>query len=241
MATWKRPDHIPFPHTWHTFQTRDPIATGDNRLVNYRVQDLPPERFEDAIQHMCTHFLRDEPICRSLGLANDLVGVQEIASVWRKVLQQRCAVVCFREESPEIVGLNMLTVVTRGDEADDSSKSKSPAVRNFVSSTLYMTKQGKLFETHQVDCFLSAWGLSVNPVYRGLGIATEILRVRIPFCRAFGLTLSATVFSHPGSQVPVAKVGFKDAVVERFVDLVAKGYRLPVPVEFNKLMTLKVK
>lgn len=114
-------------------------------------------------------------------------------------------------------------------------------MRDFVSATLYMTEQGKLFDTHQVDCFLSAWGLSVHPIYRGLGIATEILRARISFCRAFGLTLSATVFSHPGSQVPAAKVGFQDEVVKRFIDLVKMGYNLPVPVEFNKLMTLKVK
>lgn len=237
MGTWKRPDHIAFPQTWHTFQAKDPTSS---RLVNYRVQDLPPERVDDAIQHMCTHFLRDEPICRSLGLSNDPVGVREMATVWRKVAQQQCVVACFREESDEIVGLNMLTVVTRDDPAD-SSKFESAAVRDFVNSTLYMTKQANLFETHQVNCFLSAWGLSVHPAYRGLGIATEILRARIPFCRALGLTLSATVFSHPGSQVPAAKVGFEDAVVERFVDLAAKGYRLSVPVEFNKLMTLKVK
>ncbi|EAT34936.1 AAEL012862-PA [Aedes aegypti] len=219
MATWKRPDHIPFPQIWHTFQAGDP--TSDNRLINYRVQDLPPERVDDAIQHMCTHFLRDEPICRSLGLINDPVGVREIATIWRQVANQQCVVVCFREGSDEIF--------------------ESPAVRDFVSATLYMTEQGKLFDTHQVDCFLSAWGLSVHPIYRGLGIATEILRARISFCRAFGLTLSATVFSHPGSQVPAAKVGFQDEVVKRFIDLVKMGYNLPVPVEFNKLMTLKVK
>lgn len=103
-----------------------------------------------------------------------------------------------------------------------------------------MTEKGKLFETHRVDRFLSAWGLSVHPDFRGLGIATEILRVRVPVCQAFGVRLSATVFSHPGSQVPAAKVGFRDAVVERFEDLALRGFSFPVSVEFNKLMTLTV-
>lgn len=116
MSTWERPEHVPFPHTWHTFQARDPKAN-DDHLISYRVQDLPLERIEDAIGHMCTHFLRDEPICRSLNLANDPVGVREISEVWRKVAHQRCAVVCFREGSDEIVGLNMLTVVSRSDES----------------------------------------------------------------------------------------------------------------------------
>ncbi|XP_062564495.1 uncharacterized protein LOC134227163 [Armigeres subalbatus] len=239
MPAWNRPDHVPFPHTWHTFQARDPTAA-DDRLINYRVQDLPPERAEDAVRHMCTYFLKDEPICRSLKLVDDPVGVREMSLVWAKVARQRCAVVCFREGSDEIVGLNMLTVVSREDDASSGSKFESPAVRDFVDSTLYMTDQGKLFETYEVDCFLSAWGLSVHPTYRGLGISTEIIRARIPFCRQFGLKLSATVFSHPGSQVPAAKVGFQDAVVIRFVDLANQGYRLAVPVEYNKLMVLKV-
>ncbi|KFB38051.1 hypothetical protein ZHAS_00005339 [Anopheles sinensis] len=104
-----------------------------------------------------------------------------------------------------------------------------------------MTERGQLFERFSVEHFLSAWGLSVHPRFRGLGLAKEILRARIPFCQAMGLKLSATVFSHPGSQIPAAKVGFQDAVVEKFSKLAEKGFVIPgISVEYNKLMVLMV-
>ncbi|XP_058456531.1 uncharacterized protein LOC131433925 [Malaya genurostris] len=238
MGPWKRPGEIPFPKVWHTFQARDP-KTKQN--VTYRVQDLPPDRLEDAVNHMCKYFLCDEPICASLNLSQDAVGVEEISSVWRSVAQQRCVIVCFREGHDEIVGINVLTVVSK-DDPELFSKFKSAGVQAFVDCTVYMTQQANLFERYpQADGrFLSAWGLSVHPEYRRCGLATEILRARIPFCRAMGLRLSATVFSHPGSQIPAATVGFRDVVVERFIDLTAIGFRFPVKVDLDKLMVLEI-
>ncbi|XP_055617018.1 uncharacterized protein LOC129762608 [Toxorhynchites rutilus septentrionalis] len=237
MTYWKRPDGFPYPQVWRRFQVRDPL-TGE--LEAYRVQDLPPERFEDAIDHMCNHFLRDEPICASLNLVGDTVGIEELSAVWRRVVEQRCAVVCFKEASDEIIGLNMLTVVSKEDSHKEPLKFKSAAVQTFVDCTLYLTEKGNLFERHHIDHFLSAWGLSVHPNFRRRGLATEILSARDPICRAFGLSLSATVFSHPGSQIPAAKVGFQEEVVEKFADLANVGFRIPTKVEYNKLMTLKI-
>lgn len=63
--TWRRPENIPFPSVWLKFKAKD--LNSDN-LVEYRVQDLPLDRYEDAIDHMCIHFLVDEPMCKSLGM-----------------------------------------------------------------------------------------------------------------------------------------------------------------------------
>lgn len=74
---------------------------------------------------------------------------------------------------------------------------------NFISS------QVDVFEKFKVDAYLTAYGLSVSRKYRGRGIATEILRARIPFCQAFGIKISSTVFSSLPAQKSAAKVGFK--------------------------------
>ncbi|XP_052868047.1 uncharacterized protein LOC128274003 [Anopheles cruzii] len=238
MSSWKRPDTIPYPSVWHRFTAQTPDPT--NQPVTYLVQDVPVDRFEDCIQHMCSYFLRDEPTCRSLRIASDPAAVEEFSALWRMVLLQRCAVVCLREDSDEIVGVNMLHVASRND-SNANARIRSPAMKTMVDCTLYMTEKGNLFERYPVECFLSAWGLSVHPRYRGLGLAKEILYTRIPLGQALGLKLSATVFSHPGSQIPASKVGFRDAVVEKFVDLAEKGFILPdINVEYNKLMVLEL-
>lgn len=56
---WKRPESIEYPKIWHTFQARDVDSDG---LVEYRIQDLPQSRAEDAYQHMFANFIQDEPI-----------------------------------------------------------------------------------------------------------------------------------------------------------------------------------
>lgn len=63
--SWKRPSNIQFPSVWLTFKEKD---LNSNDLVEYRVQDLPVDRFEDAIKHMTAVFVADVPMCRSKGL-----------------------------------------------------------------------------------------------------------------------------------------------------------------------------
>ncbi|XP_055586110.1 uncharacterized protein LOC129738831 [Uranotaenia lowii] len=237
MATsWNRPSELEFPRVWITFQARD---LDSDRLVTYRVQDLPPNRAEDAIAHMKKHFLRDEPMCGSVGLYKDPVALEEFSEMWKNIIQQKLPVVCFREGSDEIVGLNMLCIVSKADQKE--YKFQSANLRTVYESYVSLLKQASIFEKYKVDHYLSAWGLSVDPRYRGRGIGTELLRARIPMCRSMGLTVTVTLFSNPGSQIPAAKVGFYDEIVVTYGQLAEQGWLFPgVTYEFNKLMTMIV-
>ncbi|XP_053681713.1 uncharacterized protein LOC128732481 [Sabethes cyaneus] len=237
MSSWTRPVDVSHPRVWHTFEARDPNG---NRLVRYRVQDLPDDRVDEAIEHMKTFFLRDEPMCSSVGLDKDPVALEEFSQMWQTIAKQRVAIVCFREGSDEIVGLNMLTVVSRS-ESSKQLKFESVGLQTVYDSYVGMLKQADLFEKYGVEHYLSAWGLSVAPKYRGRGIATELLRARIPICRALGFRLTVTLFSTPGSQIPAAKVGFYDEIVVTYKQLAEQGYDFPgVTYEFNKLMSMTV-
>lgn len=62
---WKRPDSTEFPKVWHTFKARDLYS---DELVEYRIQDLPLERMEEAFEHMFDNYIKDEPIGQVLGM-----------------------------------------------------------------------------------------------------------------------------------------------------------------------------
>lgn len=62
--TWTRPSTVACPQIWSLFVARD-VATDD--MVEYRIQDLPTERIEDAMQYMLSNYLKDEPISQALG------------------------------------------------------------------------------------------------------------------------------------------------------------------------------
>lgn len=55
----------------------------------------------------------------------------------------------------------------------------------------------------------------VNRNFRGLGIATEMLKARIPLLKAIGLSVTSTVFSVIGSQKAAKNAGFIEDFVIR--------------------------
>ncbi len=60
---WSRPQTTEFPKIWKTFFARD---INSEKLIEYRIQDLPESRFEEAIKHMRANYLQDEPITNTL-------------------------------------------------------------------------------------------------------------------------------------------------------------------------------
>jgi hypothetical protein len=51
-----------------------------------------------------------------LGVPDDPVALKEMEELWFGIVPQKCALVCFKENSPEIVGLNMVSVYTKDDK-----------------------------------------------------------------------------------------------------------------------------
>jgi len=56
-----RPSGQP-PKVWQQIEKKDK----DGKLMNFTIQEIPEDRYEDAVQHMCTFFLADEPTCQCL-------------------------------------------------------------------------------------------------------------------------------------------------------------------------------
>lgn len=75
--------------------------------------------------------------------------------------------------------------------------------------------QFDILKNYKVDKFMVAYGLSVSRKYRGRKIGKEILRARIPLCRALGIKVTTTVFTGFASQKSAANVGFEENFVIR--------------------------
>lgn len=48
------------PKVWQLIEK----VTKDGKKLKFTIQEIPEDRSEDAIQHMCTYFLADEPTCK---------------------------------------------------------------------------------------------------------------------------------------------------------------------------------
>lgn len=109
----RRPPNLPYPNEWLSFQA---LSEDNETLVQYRIQDLPPSRFEDAVKHMTKYFLSDEPVCQSRKLKEHPRSIYEFQDIIRSaMIENKMTIACFCEGSDEIVGVNIL-YVKRQDE-----------------------------------------------------------------------------------------------------------------------------
>lgn len=129
---WKRPVSS-VSKVWSTFEAKN-VDSDD--LIEYRIQDLPESRFEEALENLVSIFCKDEPLCEAYGtllfqrvskceqlfqsfifieVINDPDAIEDYRRMWNIAIQQKCALVCFKDGSDEIVGLN-INFVTIKDE-----------------------------------------------------------------------------------------------------------------------------
>jgi hypothetical protein len=117
MYKFKRPESLPLPTTYYTFTAKD--KTGDN-IVEYRVQDLTEEYFEQAVDFMVKYFLPDETLCASKNVPEKPNAIESFRGFWWDMLRHKLSIACFRNDgSGELVGANILIVNTKEDKEAD--------------------------------------------------------------------------------------------------------------------------
>lgn len=204
MTKWTRSEFVK-PQVWHEFCL---INHETNEKEDFVVVDLQRENHTAALDHMLENFLSDEPICKSKDIMKNAEALKIVSELWKSVMTQNVTVVCYKRNCSEIVGMNILGVMTKSDlkdlKLDINRNNIWKAVHDFALINF------DLFEKYTfADHILIAYGLSVNKKYRRRGVATEILRARIPLCRSLQIPLTSTVFTASGSQRPAEKIGFK--------------------------------
>lgn len=112
IFNWSRPTNIPYPKVWLKFKAKDVLT---DVLVEYTVEDLPEERFDEAIEIMAEGFLADVPLVKLKNGANDTEYVDDVTRIWKGIVQQKMCHVCFKESSQEIVGLKMNYLSSKDD------------------------------------------------------------------------------------------------------------------------------
>lgn len=117
MSGFARPQSLNYPHVYHTFQARD---LHSNKLVEYRVEDFPRHRYEEGIQYMIQNFFEHEVMGKTRRIKSDRLAVQEIAQFWREMLPKGFSIACFKENSEEIIAMNVLDVSLIRDPKDES-------------------------------------------------------------------------------------------------------------------------
>jgi hypothetical protein len=115
MSKFIRPAHLKYPQVYHTFRAKDKDS---DELVEYRVQDLPEEFIDEAVELLKMYFIPDEPLCIAADVPNSPDTIKIYCEFWRKILIDRWSLACFKGASNELVGLNVLGITARSEPFD---------------------------------------------------------------------------------------------------------------------------
>ncbi|XP_011700236.1 PREDICTED: uncharacterized protein LOC105457327 [Wasmannia auropunctata] len=221
-----RPSGEP-PKVWKHIEKTDK----DGKLLKFTIQEIPEDRYEDAIEHMCTYYIVDEPVCNYFNAKNDPLFVQDISMLWRLVLMQGISIAAFVDNpnggKPIIAGMNALGIAAKNEKdfsADFQHKSKN--AKSFMEICI-PTKM--VYECYGIDKYLFSFGLSVDPVYRGYGLGKDFLKMRDHIGPKYGVSATSTVFSSIFSQKSAADAGFEEFLTKKIADWVDENGKEKFP------------
>lgn len=121
MHKFKRPESLAFPETYYKFHAKD---KNSESIVEYRVQDLPEEYFEQVVQFMVEHFVPYESLSMSLNGHRKPGFLADWATFWRKSLSEKLSIACFKNDgSNELVGINVLIVSSKDEKVEETAVS----------------------------------------------------------------------------------------------------------------------
>lgn len=216
-----RPSGQP-PKVWRTVEKIDK----NGKSMKFTIQEIPEDRYEDAVQHMCDNFLADEVTCNCLNAKNDPLFVQDISTIWRLLLAEGISIAAFIENPKGgksiLVGMNALGVDSKTQNDSISGfEFKSEKCKNTFEIIAKATKI--VYERYGVDTYLYAIGLSIEPEFRGYGLGKDLLKIRDLVGPMYGIPATATAFTSIISQKSAAGAGFEEFLTTNFADLIDKN------------------
>lgn len=218
--SWIRPASVEYPKIWHTFKARD-VDSDD--LVEYRIQDLPQSRAEDAYKHMYDGYVQDQPIIQQFtDLEDKLVYYNDFKMGWQAMVDQKLPLVCFKDGSDDIVGMHFIFVCSRKDKFDEvfMSISRSRITKMVFSIANLLYESFNVYDHYNVEEYLASHGLSVDKKYRGRAIGDEFLKTRKLVCQEFGIKVTHSMFSSDYSNRNAERCGFVTNAEIRYEDVV---------------------
>lgn len=189
MKMFQRPEDLEFPQVYYKFNVKD---------EEFYVQDLTEEFFESAIELMVKDYLPYENLAIGQNIAQTPEAVKEFRVIWQEVAQGKLSLACFKADNNELVAVNFLKVTSIDDKSN--LKCQTNNWNNLFTFFLTTMENINIFEKFNIKQYLNGYGLVVKKEFRFRGIASEMLKARVPFMKKLGLKVTATVFTAVGSQ-----------------------------------------
>lgn len=128
VTKYVRPADGLYPIIHHTFMAKNL----DGEVVEFNVQDLTNEHIDQAIEFTIKFLTPDETFQKSINLAEKDYAPMLLGAFYRKAFEERVSLACFITGTKELVGLNAMTIKSKGIE-------DKLEARNFVEMLTHLS------------------------------------------------------------------------------------------------------
>ncbi|RVE51573.1 hypothetical protein evm_003705 [Chilo suppressalis] len=223
---WKRPGSVPIGQVWNRFRG----AERDGRPAKmYQIRDMEENCREQCLDLMQEIFLRDEPLCQTLGILSDPPSIATIRANWEQYLDQGVSLACFTEDEgqpDQLVGFNILVVRTQDEADEDIEKVVGESWKKLLKTLVAAEKSVDVFDHYGVEKYMSSSGLTVLNEHRGQNIGARMIAAREPLCRSLGIEAVCTVFTASTSQKLAEKCGYQTLANMPYANMACQGIDL---------------
>ncbi|XP_046395336.1 uncharacterized protein LOC124162746 [Ischnura elegans] len=199
-GTFVRPASVP-KKVWH-------------RYSSFRIEDIPDNRRDEAIQHMIDNFFKDEPTTSVLKKTAPFSD-EDRKKFLNAALDDNISLYAVDEDNnDEIAGVTILRVVSRAAPHKHEKVDSTLTSMNRLMSFLEYCHEGLDVFTYDsgsskvvVDHVLEPMGLSVSPQYRGKGIGQALIRARHRMAAEVGIGATMGIYTSIYSQAIILRQG----------------------------------
>lgn len=131
---FKRPDDFIYPKVYSTF-----VVKGEE----FYVTDLTEDRAELALDLIVKYVIPEENFCKALKIHTKPNAVKVMSDRYRELFKKKMSLACFKKDSGELVGLNVLGVTSRGEKKVNSV---SGCIANFRFNYKYFPGRRSRFD-----------------------------------------------------------------------------------------------
>jgi hypothetical protein len=110
---WQRSSALEYPKLYAKFIATD-VGNSSNS-IEYRVEDIPADRYEEACEFMVKHFVPYEPKLMSRNGKDDPLVLDDYYNKYMSGIRQKVSTACFKANSNDFIAINILEVLGRND------------------------------------------------------------------------------------------------------------------------------
>jgi hypothetical protein len=107
---FERAEGAVYPQIYKTFESK-----GEEFIIT----DLTVDHEEEALELLLNFVVPEENFCKSIKLHKNENAMKIIRESYKKHFKKQMSLACFKKVSGELVGLNILNVVSKNDPKPD--------------------------------------------------------------------------------------------------------------------------